>query len=491
MNAVAADISRRKLETIRNQRRLTAAATSPMPTTKRLRRKVHWFALLSLATLLALVPAARAQVRPYIGYVYPAGGQQGTTFQIRLGGQGLDDVNAVLVTGSGVTAKAVEYLRRLNNQETQLLNEQLKDLKRATSAVASAMTPMMTAETPMMMSAATTEKTAAVSGKDEAAQKLMAKIEKRVREFVPTPACASLASLVIVEVAIAPDADPGEREIRLVTLRGVSNPLTFHVGQLPEFFRKPMLSATLQVLGKEAQSLRKRPADEVEDRITMPCTMNGQIASAEVNRYRFEARTGQRLVITTLGRQLVPYIADAVPGWFQPVLALSGANGKEVAYDDDYRFKPDPTILYEVLKDGEYVLEIRDSIYRGREDFVYRITIGELPFVTSVFPLGGRVNVPPPSKMKGWNLEEAELTSPAADASAGIHLVAANRKRFLSNRVPFALDMLPECFEKEPNNDPAHAQLPARQRRQRRLVNRDLRKHPRLTCFFAKKSDQK
>ena len=39
--------------------------------------------------------------------------------------------------------------------------------------------------------------------------------------------------------------------------------------------------------------------------------------------------------------------------------------------------------------DGEYVVQIRDSIYRGREDFVYRITLGELPYVTSIFPFGG------------------------------------------------------------------------------------------------------
>jgi hypothetical protein len=37
-------------------------------------------------------------------------------------------------------------------------------------------------------------------------------------------------------------------------------------------------------------------------------------------------------VITTLGRQLIPYIADAVPGWFQGVLAVYDAKGKQVAF---------------------------------------------------------------------------------------------------------------------------------------------------------------
>ena len=417
---------------------------------------LHW-GVAVLAIWLGPVPAARAQ-RPYIGYTYPAGGQQGSTFQIKLGGQNLDDVNQVVVSGAGVTAKVVEYLRRLGPQEMTLMSEQLKELKRTTTAVASAMSPMMAAENPMMMSAMTSEKTVAGVGKDEAARQMIARIEKRTREYVQTPACASLSTLVIAEVSIAADAEPGARELRLVTLRGVSNPLVFQVGQLPEFSRKPMLTATLQVLGKEAQSLRKRPAEEVEDRITLPCTVNGQIASGEVNRYRFEGRKGQRLVITTLGRELIPFIADAVPGWFQPVLALYDAQGKEVAYDDDYLFKPDPTILYEVPQDGAYVFEIHDSIYRGREDFVYRISIGELPFVTSLFPLGGRVGAPVKPKIKGWNLNEAELTLPATNAGPGIFSLAAKCKGLVSNRVPFALDKLPNAFDTETNHTQATAQ---------------------------------
>jgi hypothetical protein len=418
---------------------------------------------LGFAVFLALALAAQAQQRPYIGFAYPAGGQQGTTFQIRLGGQGLDDVNGVLVSGPGVTAKVAEYYRRLNNQEMQLLNEQLAVLRREAMS-ASAMASVMAAEstntmsdTSTPMATSTNEAPSAVSNKG-AVQELIDKIEKRTLEYVQTPACASIASLVLVEVTIAPDAEPGKREIRLVTLRGVSNPLAFHVGQVAEFSRKPMLTATLQVLGKEAQALRKRLPSEAEDRITLPCTVNGQIASGEVNRYRFEARQGQRLVITTLGRQLVPFIADAVPGWFQPVLVLYDANGKEVAYDDDYRFRPDPTILYEVPKDGEYVFAIRDSLYRGREDFVYRITAGELPFITSLFPLGGRAGVPAKPMIKGWNLQDAEPTPPAADAEPGIHSLAVSRKGFVSNRVPFALDTLPEVFDQEPNNTPATAQ---------------------------------
>ena len=406
--------------------------------------RIPWPAVLGLAAVLATASAAQAQVRPYIGYVYPAGGRQGTTVQVRLGGQALDDVSGVLVSGGGVRARVAEYHRRLNFQELQLLREQLKELRDAAPGRASA----TSSETPSV----------SLSLSEAERLELQDRIQKRIAEFVPTPAAASIASIVLVEVSLDADAPPCPREIRLVTPRGVSNPLAFHVGQLAEVSRKPMLSATIQTLGKEELALRKRPDDEVEQRINLPCTVNGQIASREVNRYRFEARKGQRLVLSTAARQLIPYIADAVPGWFQPVLTLYDASGKELAYNDDYRFKPDPLILFEVPRDGEYYFTIADALYRGREDFVYRVTIGALPFVTSIFPLGTRVGTAAAIEMKGWNLDAARLITPARDAGPGTCFLVARQDGLVSNRLPFALDTLPERTEKEPNNDPASAQ---------------------------------
>jgi hypothetical protein len=399
-----------------------------------------------LAGVVLLTAVVHAQPRPYIGYVYPAGGQLGKSFQIRMGGQNMDDVTGVRVTGSGVTARIVDYYWRQNNQEQQLLNEQLKALKSKVEPPkpAPGSKPPLTLPPPP-------------GPVDPAITELIEKIQRRTEEWVQTPAAASMSALLFVEVTVAPDAAPGERDIRVVTARGVSNPLPFEIGQVPEYSRKPMKTALVQVLGKEAQALRKRPPEQIEDRVELPATLNGQIASSEVNRYRFAAKAGQRLLFTTQARQLIPYIADAVPGWLQPVLMLTDANGHEVAYDDDFRFKPDPTIFYEVPKDGEYVLSIYDSLYRGREDFVYRITAGELPFVTSIFPLGGKVGSPADIKMKGWNLDKAELL-PVATNSAGIQRVAANRAGIVTNRLPFALDTLPEAFDKEPNNDLKHAQ---------------------------------
>ncbi len=422
-------------------------------------KRLPSFSLLFAIALAAIFSsAARAQSRPYIGYAYPAGAQIGTTIEVRLGGQGMEDVTSVMISGTGVSAQVVDYRRRLNNQEVQLLNEQLRVLKRAPAAAPAQSAPVTgdqaAAMATMAVLAAPSLSTVPVS-----ANSLQDRIERRVREWVQTPACASISSLVIVAVTVSPEAEIGTRELRLVTARGVSNPLVFQVGQLAEYSRKPMNTAPIQILGKEAAALRKRPPSEGEIGISLPCTVNGQIASGEVNRYRFSASKGQKLVISTQGRQLIPYIADAVPGWFQPVLALYDAKGKELAFADDYRFKPDPVILFQVPADGDYVFAIYDSIYRGREDFIYRITVGELPFATSVFPLGGQIGAALPPDLTGWNLRPEDLATRLTGAKPGVQTLAASRMGYDSNRLPFAWDTLPDAFDREPNNTVAAAQV--------------------------------
>lgn len=399
--------------------------------------KLQWILIWGLAGLLAWGSPASGQTNAYVGYIYPAGGQQDSTVQVKVGGQRLDGVHQVLVTGEGVTAKLVKYFRPLNAQESSLIREQLNLLRRATRAPAPGKKAKKT---------------------DRATLDLIARIQTRMSEYCNRPACASIASLAWLEVTIAPDAPPGERELRLVTARGVTNPMPFHVGQVPETARKPMLTSKMQVLGKEYLAQRKRPEEEVEVAITLPCTVNGQVAPGEVNWYRFSAKKGQRLVLTTAARQLVPYIADAVPGWFQPVLAVYDAEGNELAYDDDFRFKPDPSLLFEVPEDGEYRFSISDAIFRGREDFVYRVTIGELPFVTSIFPLGGPAGVPTELEVQGWNVDGASVDPPPSDAGPGIHYLTVVKDGMVSNAVPFALDTLPEEFEQEPNDDANRAQ---------------------------------
>ncbi len=163
-------------------------------------------------------------------------------------------------------------------------------------------------------------------------------------------------------------------------------------------------------------------------------------------------------MIAVSAQQLVPYIADAVPGWFQAAITLRNEEGKEVAYSGSYRFHPDPVLEYEVPYDGNYVVEINDSCFRGREDFIYRMALGELPFVTAIFPLGGKAREETRVAVQGWNLPRDSSTINAKGTNGGFQQVDPESLYGAINRLPFALDSLPECVEQEPNDSPEHAQ---------------------------------
>jgi hypothetical protein len=100
-----------------------------------------------------------------------------------------------------------------------------------------------------------------------------------------------------------------------------------------------------------------------------------------------------------------------------------------------------------IPEDGRYVLEIKDAIYRGREDFVYRITLGELPLVTSIFPLGARQGQRATVELSGWNLPKDRLTLDTTDKQPGVHLIPVHDTKGAVNRVLFAVDTLPERLE--------------------------------------------
>jgi hypothetical protein len=449
--------------------------------------KSHGSFCLALLGCLAPVSLARAQEdNPHIGYVYPAGGQQGTTFQVVLGGQHLDGASIARVSGDGVQTKVIEHIRPLNQGQFKEMQNRMGELQKTKEAAATSGSGRRGRGGPQ-----------AFTNEDWTAEdeEMLAEIRKRLATFsIRRWSAPALVETVTLEVTVAEDAEPGERELRLQTEQGVTNPLVFCVGQLPEIAEESTRSVAVaesQQRGgrgrKRQQSARPDPgtspmSDEpqVETEIRLPVTLNGQIVPGDVDRYRFQARQGQQLVAVVGARRLIPYLSDAVPGWFQAAVTLFDADGREVAYEDDFHFHPfDPVLHCQIPEDGQYVLEIKDALYRGREDFVYRIALGELPYVTGVFPLGSQSGTETKIELTGWNLPERATCAEKGDKSnfperpegcsaqiglipffstlvfqePGLHWISVPAGRVLSNHVPFAVDSLPECLEREPNNE--------------------------------------
>ena len=412
--------------------------------------RCRWTTIVWLGTLVAVVPAAHAQQPgPRVGYVFPAGGRQGTAFQVTLGGQRLQGVTKAFVSGEGVEVKVLEYLRASPQGQFNTLREKLKRLEQKKQKAPKESEKQGEPE----------KKIRASDRWTDADEKTVAELRKKLAMALHGPPVPAIGETVTLQVTVAAEAEPGPREIRLETPQGLTNPLAFCIGKLPEFFSTPA-ELTEEVLGKGFRyrdEPRATPPAPPAD-VTLPAVLNGQIMPGGVDRYRFTAQKGQRLVIAASARQLIPYISDAVPGWFQAELTLRDAGGRELAYADHYQFHPDPVLFYEVPKDGAYFVEIHDSIYRGRDDFVYRITLGEVPFVTGIFPLGGQAGTQTTVELAGWNLPATRLTLDNKDLAPGIYPLAVQTEQHDGSAVPFAVDALPESVEKEPNDTPDNAQ---------------------------------
>ncbi len=405
----------------------------------------------ALALLLLCASPAPGQSNtgePEIGYLYPAGARQGTVVRVLAGGQNLRDLKGVLVAGEGVKGSVVRYMGRflrLNGEEIKALKARIAEAKeRLKSGLPKeekdgkdgaggkgGTDPGLTnlSRHPLLGAL-----------KDLSLEELEFVEWKFLKADPRAQPNAQIGETAMIEVAVDSDALPGIRELRLLTARGLTNPVRFEVGQLPEV--------------REPQPADPRAADT--EPFELPVVLNGQITPGDADRFCFRAEQGQKLVIQAHARSLMPFLADAVPGWFQPTLAVLDARGREIAYSDDYRFDPDPVLFFEVPKTGVYKIEIQDSIFRGRDDFVYRICLGRQPFIRSLFPLGGRSGEETVALADGWNLKDAGVPLDARPGPGRIRYAAVYRDGWVSNRVPYAVDDLPEIFETEPND--AHAE---------------------------------
>lgn len=335
-------------------------------------------------SIFVLVFMALAEVPPHIGYVYPAGAKPGDTLTVRVGGQYIESFDRIVLTAGEVQGELLDYTYEVDRRDAGRARRLSEKIQAA-----------MEEETDELVIEQMKFQMDQLAGEMQMAQ-MMRQDERRnperakKKQFNP-----QLAEQVDVRLTIPADYPSGPTELRLIATNGVSNPLVFQIGDvLPE------------VLEVEPNST----LEEAESLGPLPLVLNGQMMPGDVDCFRFDARKGQTMVFRVHARSLVPYLADAVPGWFQAVLTLYNEQGQELACRDDYFFAPDPVLIFDVPETGEYLLKLHDSIFRGRRDFVYRIEMGELPFIQSIFPLGGPIEGETIVSISGVNLPRTRKT---------------------------------------------------------------------------------
>ena len=157
---------------------------------------------------------------------------------------------------------------------------------------------------------------------------------------------------------VAPgDAPPGRYSLQVVNSAGASKSVPIYVDAFP-------------VVSEAAGNDTVRTAQS----ISLPATMVGTVHQAgQVDHFRFTAQAGQEVaILLTLGSEAK----------WEPILQCYDGRGQSLAVSERRQ------LALRIPTNGDFVVTVRDKEYRGAADFSYRLHIGPLPMIASVFPAG-------------------------------------------------------------------------------------------------------
>lgn len=197
--------------------------------------------------------------------------------------------------------------------------------------------------------------------------------QKVLPEAKPNPALAR------IEVVVPPATPLGMVPVRVLTDEGISGPLLVGVDAFPS-----------------VREVEDNNAFERAQKVVPPVIVDGQCPGGDVDFYRFTARKGQRLVLEVESAR--------IGAAFLPFLRLTDDKKRLLASDDTQALNGDARLVFVAPMDGDYVVELSDTRYRGGNPAHYRLKIADYDFAEEVFPLGGKRGSTVDFTFRGGNL---------------------------------------------------------------------------------------
>jgi hypothetical protein len=241
------------------------------------------------------------------------------------------------------------------------------------------------------------------------------------------------ATKLAAKIEIPANTPTGFHTLRVATKGGVSAARPFIVDELPEVAEKDN--------NKKA----------VPQAITAPCVVVGT-ATAEVSDfYKVAVKAGDPITFEVLARR--------IGSPCDPVILLHDGTGKELFglyADDTPGLQGDARLTHTFPVNGDVIVEIRDTTYRGGADFAYRLRVGNIPGATTAFPLAVQAGQTAQVGFAGTGLEGVK---PVPVKGEGDVVYAAPKRDNGPGGwpVPVRVNADPEGVEQEPNNTPDKA----------------------------------
>lgn len=235
---------------------------------------------------------------------------------------------------------------------------------------------------------------------------------------------------VTCKIAIAPEVPPGNHLIRLRSKTGLSHGRYFYVGPFPNV----------------AEAEPNNDFDSPQQ-IGFNQTIEGIVQTEDVDYFKVSAKKGERISLEVEGLRL-GYTT------FDPYIAILDKDRFEKAISDDtILHRQDGYCTYDVEEDGDYVVMIRDSSYRGGSTSAYRLHVGRFIRPDVVYPAGARAGSTTKVRFiagSGRSFEE-EVQVPAEPTDKYL-LISSDAAKAAPSGNPFRVSEFDNVLEAEPND---------------------------------------
>ena len=241
-----------------------------------------------------------------------------------------------------------------------------------------------------------------------------------------------------VKVEVPADCPIGLHTMRVVTKHGISNFRPFIVDELP--------------VVPEVETNRTKDTAQL---VALPVVVTGRTDVEVSDFFKVKVAAGQMVTFEVLARRIGSPL--------DPIIVLHDAKTKrelvDLYADDTPGLQFDCRLTHTFKDAGEFLVEVRDTTYRGGADFFYRLRIGEFPGVTTAFPLAAQRGQSATINFAGQGIAGIANVTLKAPTDPGLAAVYVTPKSGKANGwpVPVRLSDWPELVEQEPNNEPAKA----------------------------------
>lgn len=234
-----------------------------------------------------------------------------------------------------------------------------------------------------------------------------------------------------LRLVAAPDCAVGRHAFRVRTRSGITELRTFHITPL---------SVVASVEPNDAAA----DAQPVERNVTVA----GVVESEDVDSYRVTLKRGERLAAEAEAVRLGGSLLDTA-------ITVLGPDGDTLAVvDDGPLFRQDPFATIVAPRDGDYLVQVRETNSEGDENSRYALHLGTFPRPSSVYPAGGQagqtLQVHMVGDAGGEFIQQVKLP---ALPDMGFELFATKDGHMSPTPHPFRVSSFPNVLEHEPNDD--------------------------------------